>query len=92
MPPDVCREVFARGMQASDVGIVEGRFDGDGTSTSSAGGRLDSLCDLLDLPRIAVVNASHLRQCVLPARPTGVDGLLLDCVSEHDYHHLSTLR
>jgi cobyrinic acid a,c-diamide synthase len=77
-------------MQASDLGIVEGRFDGDGATISSAGGRLDPLCEMLDLPRIAVVNASRLRRCVLPPRPAGVDGLLLDCVSEHDYHYLQT--
>lgn len=90
MSPDVCREVFARGMQASDVGIVEGRFDDDGMASRSAGGRLDALCDLLDLPRVAVLNASQLRRCVLPERPVGVDGILLDCVTDNDYHHLQT--
>jgi cobyrinic acid a,c-diamide synthase len=77
-------------MQASDIGIVEGRFDDDVVATPNSGGRLDSLCELLDLPRIAVVNASHLRRCVLPDRPAGIDGLLLDCVSDGDFHHFQT--
>jgi len=90
MPPAVCREVFARGMQASDMGIVEGRFDASAPSTPVVGGRLDPLCELLDLPRIAVLDASRLQQCVLPTRPDGMDGLFLDCVSDTDYHRLQT--
>ena len=44
--------------------------------------RLHTLCDWLDLPRIAIVDVSQLSPCVLPARLPRLDGLLLDRVAD----------
>jgi cobyrinic acid a,c-diamide synthase len=41
------------------------------------GPSLDVLCDWLDLPRLAVIDVSHLGECRLPTRPRA-DGLFLD--------------
>lgn len=90
MPADMCREVFAHGMKSRDIGIVEGRYDSGGGSNRTGGGRLDDLCDVLNLPRIAVIDASRLRHCALPPRPDRMDGILLDCVSEIEYPALQT--
>ena len=54
MPPDVCRQVFAHGMKSRDLGIVEGRYESGIRFNGAGGGRLDDLCDTLNLPRIAV--------------------------------------
>jgi cobyrinic acid a,c-diamide synthase len=90
MSPDTCREVFANGMRASDMGIVEGHFDLPIGRAPALGGRLDDLCHTLNLPRICVVDASKLRQCVHQPRPQHIDGILLDCVAEGDYSRLQT--
>lgn len=79
MTREVCRELFVRGAKLADLAVVEGRFGGpeDG---SPQGGRLDVLCQWLELPRVAVVDVGQLGACRLPARPVEVDGLLLDRV------------
>lgn len=78
MAPDVCREVFLRGADAADLSIIEGHFGARG----SFGGRLDPLCEWLDLPRLAVVDVGQLAQCKLPALLQAADALLLDNVPE----------
>jgi cobyrinic acid a,c-diamide synthase len=45
------------------------------------GGRLESLCEWLDLPRLVVLDVSLLGECRLPTPPSRIDGLLLDNVA-----------
>ncbi len=80
MTEAVCRETFLRGASASDLAIVEGRFEMDRDGEPRDGGDLDTLCRWLDLPRLAIVDVRGLSECRLPPRPAGVTGLLLDRV------------
>jgi len=84
MSPLVCREIFAHGMRSGDLGIVEGRFSSAQPPGPFRGGSLDTICDWLDLPRLAVVDVSQIRDCVLPPRPHNIDGLILDRVGTED--------
>jgi len=81
MTPESCRDVFFRGLRAADLALVEGSFTSAGDG-DSAGGKLDPLCDWLDLPRLAIVDARRLGACRLPERPEHLDGLLLDHVRD----------
>jgi cobyrinic acid a,c-diamide synthase len=79
MAPDVCREIFYQGARAADVAIVDGPF----FSTSSGGATasdLETLCDWLDLPRVAVVDVSRWDDCRLPRKPARLDAVFLDRV------------
>jgi cobyrinic acid a,c-diamide synthase len=78
MSEAVCREVFARGSRTSDLAIVEGNF----TSDPAAASDFETICRWLDLPRIAVIDARLLSTCRLPARPEGLEGLILDRVAD----------
>ncbi|HEV3004331.1 MAG TPA: hypothetical protein VGX78_07705 [Pirellulales bacterium] len=51
-----------------------------GSRRGSPQGRLDKLCDWLDLPRLVVLDASRFVNCALPQRPDQVDGVFLDHV------------
>lgn len=75
MPRDFCIELFLRGCRSCDLAIIEGEFKGNATPT---GGSLDTLCDWLALPRLAVVDCTVLSHCQLPPRPPDVEGVLLD--------------
>lgn len=81
MSKELCRAVFARGSQASDLAIVEGSF-ATAAEGNAAEGHFETLCRWLDLPRLAIVDVRLLAECHLPDRPAGIDGLLLDRV--HD--------
>src|SRR5688572_13964271 len=68
-----------------DFAMVEGRFDSALSDVEQVGGKLTTLCDWLDLPSIAVLDACQLRDCQLPDRPPRLDGILIDgtrCCSE----------
>jgi cobyrinic acid a,c-diamide synthase len=82
MSPQLCREMFDRASQDSDLSIVEGRYDCSSPS-NTLGGSLDTLCEWLDLPRLVVLDVTLLRGCNLPPRPMA-DGLLLDRVADRD--------
>lgn len=82
MSPDLCRDVLVRGSKSSDIALVEGRFAEALAPEDLPGGDLAMLCDWLDLPRLAIVDASQLSCCQLPARPARLDGILLDRVSD----------
>jgi cobyrinic acid a,c-diamide synthase len=87
MSREVCRAAFVRAAAASDLSVVE-----DCTSPGAPGGGLDTLCQWLDLPRLAVLDASAMWACRLPARPERVDALLLDQVSdEAQFYRVQTL-
>jgi cobyrinic acid a,c-diamide synthase len=90
MTPEVCREIFVRGMAGCDLGLVEGRFQPADSGYAGDGGRLETLCDWLDLPMVAVLDVAQVKQCRLPPRPERVDALLLDCVAEGEVGALVT--
>jgi len=80
MSPETCRDIFVRGAGFADLALVEGRFDPPG-GPEVLGGKLEPLCEWLDLPRVAIVDVSDIRPCRLPLCPQPLDGLLLDRVS-----------
>ncbi|HEX4148461.1 MAG TPA: hypothetical protein VHY20_05715 [Pirellulales bacterium] len=89
MTPEMCRELLVRGTADSEMALVEGCYDAARESVGS-GGSLDQLCHSLDLPRLAAIDVSQLRQCRLPPRPAAA-GLLLDCVADAaDLYHWQT--
>jgi cobyrinic acid a,c-diamide synthase len=89
MSPELCRRMFLRATEGVEMAIVEGRFDM--AAPGQSGGSLDTLCDWLDLPRLAVVDCSLLSDCQIPKRPP-VDALLLDRIdSECDFYRWQTI-
>jgi cobyrinic acid a,c-diamide synthase len=89
MTPELCRRAFLRATEGAEMAIVEGRFDG--ANSKPSGGSLDTLCDWLDLPRLAVVDCSLLNNCRIPQRPAA-DALLLDrVVCECDFYRWQTV-
>jgi len=92
MTPDTCRAVFVHGMRSADVGIVEGRYPIGPVADRSVGGRLDTVSEWLDLPRLVVLDVSQIHDCVAPPRLEKVDGLLLDRVADNcDLPRLRTM-
>jgi cobyrinic acid a,c-diamide synthase len=84
MSPETCREVFVRGAQGCDLALVHGKYDaafpGAALPGESPGGRLETLCRWLSLPRLVVLDAAQIDRRGVPERPGRVDGLLLDRV------------
>lgn len=82
MPPDVCRDVFARGTRQADLAVVEGTLDevgrGLGPYPFVRPGRLGPIADALDLPIVAVVDCQNARDFHLPKLEKGVEAVLLD--------------
>ncbi len=82
MPPDVCREVFARGSQGADLALIEGTLD-EPTATLSCEhhdrpGGLRPIARALDLPTVALLACPRWEGLHLPELPDGVDAILLD--------------
>ncbi|MEE9602026.1 MAG: hypothetical protein V3V75_01885, partial [Thermoguttaceae bacterium] len=77
MSTDLCREIFVRGTEDCDLAVVEGEFRSVDRDDSALGGRLELLCDWLDLPRLAVIDASKLDDECLWGMAEKLDGLLL---------------
>ncbi len=75
MTPELCREWFIRGAGSADLAVIHGDF-GDRASGCPAG-RLETLCEWLDLPRLGVLDASRMGDS-LPSPPPKLDGVLLD--------------
>jgi cobyrinic acid a,c-diamide synthase len=89
MSSEVCRHAFLRKAATADLAIVEGRYDQ--AVRNPQGGSLDTLCDWLDLPRIAIVDVARLNHCQLPERPAA-DAVLLDRVGcGCDFYHWQTM-
>ncbi len=82
MSRPLCQQVFARGCSNCDLALVEGIYSGDPTRCCIAGSNLEAVCEWLDLPRLAVVDARLLSACRLPPRPSKLDGVLLDRVRD----------
>lgn len=75
----MCREIFVHGSRLADLSIVEGAFQSKDANADAPGGRLETLCEWLRLPRIVLLDASRITGG-LPCRPARVDGVLLDAV------------
>jgi cobyrinic acid a,c-diamide synthase len=84
MPPEVCRELFARGAHAAELSLVEGTLDEPNSITSYGfcdyPGELRPIAQALDLPVVAVVScrAGEAESWHLPRMPEGIDAVLLD--------------
>ena len=78
-----CLKALRRGTAEADLAIVQGSFQVDASATTrsataKSGGDLGALCQWLDLPRIAVVDVSLLRERgAVCARPRA-EALFLD--------------
>ncbi len=81
MCAEVCRGLFSARLRSCDLAVVEGCF-GSQCSADEKGGSLATLCDWLDLPRLATVDVRLLNGCCVPGRPAGVEALLLDGVRD----------
>ncbi len=81
MSADSCRDALLRGGEAADLAVIEGSFgdppDGD-SAGGVLGGNLATLCRWLNLPSLAVVDASRVAMGCLPRLPKPIDGILLD--------------
>ncbi len=82
MSRSVCQEVFFRGCAGCDLAVVEGQFRTEMASCSVRSSHFEALCEWLDLPRLAVVDARLLSPCRVPQQPDGLDGVLFDRVSD----------
>jgi cobyrinic acid a,c-diamide synthase len=83
------KQTLVRSVAASELAIVEGQFTGfDGRAVqnlsiaSPVSSSLDTLCEWLDLPRVAIVDVSSLSLCQLPLAASHFDGILLDRVKD----------
>jgi cobyrinic acid a,c-diamide synthase len=79
MSPDTCRHLFCRAGRAVDLAVVEGSY-GEIGSGHTAGGRLEPLCQWLDLPRLVVLDVPRLATCCRPPFPPRAEGVFLDDV------------
>lgn len=79
MSREACRRTLIDAYQEAQFVLVEGEFDSSvGEPPRSAGGSLDALCRLLDLPRLVILDAAQAADCRIPPRPDAVDGVLID--------------
>jgi cobyrinic acid a,c-diamide synthase len=66
--------------------------NGPHTCCRSWGGRLETLCDWLDLPKLVVLDVTRLNCCALPKLPADTAGLLLDGIhNDREAARLETL-
>ncbi|WP_435017157.1 cobyrinic acid a,c-diamide synthase [Tundrisphaera sp. TA3] len=94
MPDDVCRGVFARGADRSQLAIVEGTLDrpasGDEAGCGRPGG-LGPLSRSLDLPIISVIDCPRWDRLHLPKLPPEMDAVLLDGLEDaSDYAKIAS--
>ena len=84
MPPEVCRELFARASRSAELSLVEGTLDEPNSVNSYTScdypGDLRPIAQALDLPVVAVVScrAGASGSLHLPRLPDGIDAVLLD--------------
>ncbi|HEX5106178.1 MAG TPA: hypothetical protein VFV87_20305, partial [Pirellulaceae bacterium] len=89
-----CLRALYRTSQHAELAVVEGDFRVAASPVMPApalapasrpASSLGTLCDWLDLPRVAIVDLADLDACRLPPRPERLDALLLD--RAHDALH-----
>jgi cobyrinic acid a,c-diamide synthase len=81
-----CLRALYRTSEHTEFAVVEGDFLLNpvrdtpvcDTLDEPPGSSLPTLCDWLDLPRVAIIDLADLDPCRLPRRPERLDGLLLD--------------
>ncbi len=78
MSEALCREYFCHATQGADLSLVLGDFNLATNANSKS--HLETLCNWLDMPRVALVDVGQLDLCHLPPRPAGLAGILLDRV------------
>jgi cobyrinic acid a,c-diamide synthase len=81
LEPEGCRSLFQWGASGSDLALVDGHFRSALANAELHGGDLETLCDWLELPRIAIVDAARINGCQLPEPPQRLDGVLIENVS-----------
>jgi len=81
MSPELCCSLLHRTSGGADLAAVVGSFGSRPPDENEPGGSLDTLCDWLSLPRIAVIDAALIDKHGLPPRP-GVDAVLVDHASD----------
>ncbi len=94
MPATICADVFARGARLSNLAVVEGTLDEPAAAPQAdfsrlrdytqRPGSLGPLAELLDLPRVAVVDCRGWTDPHLPCVPHGVDGVIFDGLERPD--------
>ena len=90
MSRDFCRQTFLRVARQSDLAIVEG--DLSGVAADEPGGKLETLCDWLALPRLGVWDVRGSTERHLSTRRPSADALLLDGVSSpSEFYRLQTM-
>jgi cobyrinic acid a,c-diamide synthase len=91
MSRSACLRTLNRATASAEISIVEGEFDASrrrapssgnplsgNPSSGDRGSSLDTLCNWLELPRIALVDLSVLDPCDLPRQPQRLDAIFLD--------------
>lgn len=84
MSAEVCRELFQHGARTADIAVIEGVYDAGRSDKQVGGGSFDTVCDWLDAPRLAVLDATRLRRGFGAERPQRVDGVLIDKVRDNE--------
>lgn len=84
MSRDACRRALMEAYSAADFAIVEGEFSSVDEPSSADGGSLETLCRMLDLPRLIILDAAQAADCRIPARPDAVDGVLIDGIADYE--------
>jgi len=69
-----------RGTSDRDLALVAGSF-----CDRSSASHLNTLCDWLELPRVAIVDVRELRRGAWAAPPAAIDGLLLDRIENPEH-------
>jgi len=82
MPPEVCRSVFSRGSQGSDLAVVEGTLE-EPTATlcrehHGRPGGLGPIAEALDLPTVALLSCPRWEDLHLCSLPREIDAVLID--------------
>ncbi|GIW89439.1 MAG: cobyrinic acid a,c-diamide synthase [Isosphaeraceae bacterium] len=98
MPPAICAGVFWRGSRGSDLAVVEGTLEEPVAAPvvdlarlrdySYRPGRLGPLIELLDLPRVAVVDCRGWAEPHLPYIPDWAEAVIFDGVEQPELFEL----
>ncbi len=82
MDAATCQRFFLNSANAADLSLVQGAFGGV-RSPHAAGGKLEPLCDWLQLPRLAVIDVTQADSCRVAEDLADADGVILDRVLDN---------